>query len=332
MRCLVTGGAGFIGSHLVDKIIAEGHTVVVLDNFASGTIENLAAARLSGRLDVIDGSVLDFDLLRQAMAGVDIVFHLAVECVRKSLGEPLSNHAVNATGTLHALQAARQCGVARFVYCSSSEVYGNSSDGALQEDTSVCAPTTVYGAAKLAGELYALAYWRAYGLPVVVVRPFNAFGPRAHQRGVLAEAIPRFMIRALSGRSPIIFGDGMQGRDFTYVTDTADGIWRVGTHEETLGSVHNIGWGRAVPIRTVAQSVIRESGRNDVSIEFRPARPGDIWCLIADVRKTFATVGFRPTVEFDDGMRRYMQWFRSQHSDPASLLEEQEMNWDMSAT
>lgn len=329
MRILVTGGAGFIGSHLVDRIVADGHHVTVLDNYASGSRAKLANAEQSGRVNVIEGSVQDCAALDQAMESADAVFHLAVECVRQSLGEPLSNHAVNATGTLMALEAARRNRIARFVYCSSSEVYGNSSDRPLNEDTTVCAPTTVYGAAKLAGELYALAYWRTYRLPVVVVRPFNAFGPREHDRGVLAEVIPRFVIRTLNGRSPVIFGDGRQARDFTYVTDTADGLWRAGTSERMVGLTVNLGWGRPVSIRRVAETVIQECGRNDVSLELAAERPGDIHCLIADTDKARRTIGFAPVVEFAEGIRRYIAWFRAQYPDPADLLEQESGNWAM---
>ena len=332
MRYLVTGGAGFIGSHLVDRILAEGQAVVVLDNFASGAMANLADARRVDRLEIIDGSVLDQDAVDGAMRRIDVVFHLAVECVRKSLGEPLSNHAVNATGTLNTLEAARRHRVKRFVYCSSSEVYGDSSIEPLMEDKSMCAPTTVYGAAKLAGEYYTLAYWRTYRLPVVVIRPFNAFGPRAHQTGVLAEVIPRFIIRALNGHSPVVFGDGAQGRDFTYVTDTADGIWRVGLHPDTLGSIFNIGCGRAISVREVAETIIHESGRNELSIEFISERPGDIRCLAANTAKTADIAGFRPVVAFTDGIRRYLNWFRAQYRDASSLLETQIVNWRLPPT
>jgi UDP-glucose 4-epimerase len=329
MRILVTGGAGFVGSHLVDRIVADGHLVTVLDDYSSGSRAKLADAEKSGRVRVIDGSVLDNAALDQAMEGADAVFHLAVECVRKSIGEPLSNHAINATGTLTTLEAARRHGIARFIYCSSSEVYGNSSEKALHEDTTVCAPTTVYGAAKLAGELYALAYWRTYHLPVVVVRPFNAFGPREHDRGLLAEVIPRFVIRTLNGMSPVIFGDGRQARDFTYVTDTADGLWRAGTSEALVGSTINLGWGRPVSIRQVAETVIQECGRNDLSLELAPERPGDIHCLIADTGKALRTIGFTPGVDFAEGIKRYIAWFRTQYPDPSELLERDVENWTL---
>ena len=191
-RVLITGGAGFIGSHLVDHLMTNGNAVTVLDDFSSGKWENLAHAN-SNRLRVIEGSVLDPKSIDRAIAGCDRVYHLAVQCVRRSLGKPIENHQINATGTLMVLEAARRHEVQRFIYCSSSEVYGDAGVEWLNEDT-LCAPVTVYGAAKLAGEHYAKAYWQTYGLPCIVVRPFNAYGPRAHETGDLAEVIPRFMI------------------------------------------------------------------------------------------------------------------------------------------
>lgn len=329
MRVLITGGAGFIGSHLVDRALEDGHDVTVLDNFASGRPENLGQARRTGRLRLVEGSILDAGLLDDAMSSVAAVYHLAVECVRKSLGDPLNNHAVNATGTLKVLEAARRHGVERFVYCSSSEVYGNSSQGVLCEDTTICEPTTVYGAAKLAGELYALAYRRTYGLPTVVVRPFNAFGPRAHEQGQLAEVIPRFVIRILNGHAPVIFGDGSQGRDFTYVTDTAEGIWRSGSCDRLVGQIVNIGWGRPVTVREVAETIIEAAGRNDLSIAFAPPRPGDIQSLIAGTDKARTLLGVTPAVSFREGIDRYLAWFRENHPDPSALLEETVENWTL---
>jgi UDP-glucose 4-epimerase len=192
MRTLVTGGAGFIGSHLVDQLIADGHQVRVLDDFSTGSASNIREALETGRLEIIEGSVLDRAVVQAAMSDVQAVYHLAVQCVRRSIGRPIENHDVNATGTLHTLEAARQESVSQFIYCSSSEVYGNASDGDLDEIGTVCAPMTVYGASKLAGELYTLAYLRTYGLQTVVIRPFNSYGPREHDQGDLAEVIPRF--------------------------------------------------------------------------------------------------------------------------------------------
>lgn len=331
MKYLVTGGAGFIGSHLVDRVISEGHDAVVLDNFASGKKANLSDALQTGKLTLIDGSILNEADLSRAMEGVDVVFHLAVECVRKSIGDPVNNHHINATGTLMALEAARRAKVSRFVYCSSSEVYGNAGQGVLSEDLTVCQPTTVYGASKLVGELYAQAYLRTYGMETCVVRPFNAFGPREHDQGVLAEVIPRFVIKVLNGQSPMIFGDGSQGRDFTYVTDTADGLWRAAHSDSMVGEIVNIGWGRMVSVKEVAMEIIRQCGRNDITLEHVPERPGDIQSLIAQTEKAEKLTGFRPTVDFSSGISRYLDWFKQTYSDPSLLLEADYRNWTLPA-
>ncbi len=331
MRFLVTGGAGFIGSHLTDRIIAEGHEVVVLDNFASGKRSNLEQAEATGKLRLIEGSVLDADDLDQAMHNVDVVLHLAVECVRKSIGDPVGNHHANATGTLMTLEAARRHKARRFIYCSSSEVYGNASSSALSEDETICQPTTVYGASKLAGELYTLAYLRTYGMETAVVRPFNAFGPREHDQGVLAEVIPRFVIRVLNGKAPIVFGDGSNGRDFTYVTDTADGLWRAAMNDRAAGQVINLGWGRAVSVKEAGEEILRQCGRNDLSLEHAAERPGDIHTLIARTDKAADLLGFRPKVDFPTGIGNYVRWFRARYANPAELLEADHRNWSLPA-
>jgi UDP-glucose 4-epimerase len=331
MRFLVTGGGGFIGSHLVDRIIAEGHDVVVLDNFASGKKSNLEAATATGKMRLVEGTILDNDDLNDAMHKVDIVFHLAVECVRKSIGDPVGNHHANATGTLMTLEAARRHKVSRFIYCSSSEVYGNTSMGALSEDATVCAPTTVYGASKLVGELYTQAYLRTYGMETAVVRPFNAFGPREHDQGVLAEVIPRFVIRTLSGKAPIVFGDGSNGRDFTYVTDTADGLWRTAFNDRIVGQTVNLGWGRMVSVKEVGEEILRQCGRNDLTLEHVAERPGDIHSLIARTEKAAELLGFRPQVDFATGVANYVAWFKKRYANPAYLLEADHRNWTLPA-
>jgi len=329
---LVTGGAGFIGSHLTDALLARGCRVTVLDDLSSGERENLAAAEQTGRLRFVEGSVLDETALSAAMDGVACVFHLAVRCVRKSIGDPLDNHAVNATGTIATLEAARRARVRRFVYCSSSEVYGNCGGDRLHEDLTQCDPVTVYGAAKLAGEYYAKAYYQTYGLETIVVRPFNAYGPREHDRGDLAEVIPRFVIRVLNGLPPVVFGDGSNGRDFTYVTEIANGLVLAAQCDALLGRVANLAYGRMITVSGVADAVLRACGRTDLAPLNVDPRPGDVIALQADTTRAAELFGFRASIGFEDGLGRYVDWFRGRYPDPSMLLEDRLQNWELPAS
>jgi len=328
-RTLVTGGAGFIGSHLVDHLIEGGHRVTVLDDFSTGTRDNLGQACARGDVTIVDGSILDPHIVTHAISGCDRVYHLAVQCVRRSLGRPIHNHEVNATGTLNVLEAARRQQVHRFVYCSSSEVYGNASAELLEEDGVICEPVTVYGAAKLAGEYYAKAYARTYDLPVVVVRPFNSYGPREHDRGDLAEVIPRFVIRVLNGLPPVIFGDGSNGRDFTYVTESARGIAIAADCDQLIGKVVNIAYGKMVTIEEVARSVARICQRSDLQPAYLEQRPGDVYRLHADVRRAKDVLGYEAEIDFEQGLEKYVAWFGETHPDPSELVEDDPINWRM---
>lgn len=330
-RTLVTGGAGFIGSHLVDALMATGSPVTVLDDLSAGDAGNLAMARVNGDLRFIQGSILNQRVLEQAMADCDRVFHMAVQCVRRSLANPIENHEVNATGTLNVLEAARRNAIVRFIYCSSSEVYGNSSDGLLHEDTTVCRPVTVYGAAKLAGEFYTDAYRRTYGLPTQIVRPFNAYGPRAHVRGELAEVIPRFVIRVLNGRPPVVFGSGANGRDFTYVTEVARGLLIAGYSDNMIGTCVNIAYGSKISVEEVARAVMRTCGRNDLTMQIASPRPGDVRMLRADTGRAEKLLGYRPNIHFDDGLQLYINWFKEAYPNPSILLEDEVTNWGLPA-
>lgn len=326
-RILVTGGAGFIGSHLVDHLIAEGRAVTVLDDFSTGERSNLANAARTGELHIIEGSILDPQVVAVAMEECDLVYHLAVQCVRRSIGRPIENHQNNATGTLHMLEEGRRRRVRRFVYCSSSEVYGNASSDRLDEERTVCAPVTVYGASKLAGELYTLAYRATYGLPVVVIRPFNAYGPREHATGDLAEVIPRFVIRVLNGRPPVIFGTGEQGRDFTYVSEVARGLALAGQDNAVEGKVVNIARGQLITIREVARKIAELCQRPDLSPVHMSPRPGDVHRLHARTDRARQLMGYRAMVAFEEGLERYIDWFVRTYPDPSTLLEEDPINW-----
>lgn len=326
---LVTGGAGFIGSHVVDHLLANGASVVVLDDLSSGSIDNLSRSLASDRLKFLRGSVLDEQALSNAISNCTSVIHMAVECVRRSIGDPLKNHQINATGTILTLEAARKARIEKFVYCSSSEIYGNASSKALNERTSVPAPTTVYGAAKYIGEHYTHAYRQTYGMQTTVVRPFNAFGPREHHRGDLAEVIPRFMIRLVNGLEPIIFGDGRQGRDFTYVTDVARGIVLALQESKSVGQVINIARGEVVSIGRLAEIMAQLVGRADLTPTYMTERPGDVRTLHADVAFAENLLNYKASVTLLDGLTEYINWFHQTYRAPHLLLETSHENWNL---
>jgi UDP-glucose 4-epimerase len=248
--------------------------------------------------------------------------------MRVSLNAPMSVHKINVTGTLAMCQASLDNSVKRFVYVSSSEAYGSAVHVPMDEGHPLN-PTTVYGASKAAGELYALAYWRTYGLPSVVVRPFNSYGPREHSEGYGAEVIPKFVMRAMAGLAPVIFGTGHQTRDFTWVEDTARGIIMAAECDELVGDRVNIARGQEVTIARVCDLVLQELGRRDLKPSYlRNGRPGDVKRHYADISKAQRLLGFSPTVAIDLGIDRYIRWVREQNPDLESWVnQERVQNW-----
>lgn len=324
LRVAVTGGAGFIGSHLVDLLVDRGSNVVVIDDFSVGTMENLA--RSAERIDVRAIDIAGAGALAGAFDGVDVVFHLACCNLRQSISDPLLSERVNALGTLHVLHEAANARARRFVHVSSSEVYGSAS-GALITEHDPPEPTTPYGASKLAGEMYAWTFHETYGMPTMVVRPFNAFGPREHATGTSAEVIPRFVRWALAGRPLRVFGDGLQTRDFTWVGDTVRGILAAAECDSMVGDRVNIARGHEVSILEVANAVGAALGVRP-EIEFLPPRPGDIRRHLASTEKARQRLGFTADVDFEDGIRRYVEWVRAQLDGFSAGLDESEViNW-----
>jgi UDP-glucose 4-epimerase len=325
-RVLVTGGAGFIGSHVVDRLVADGNSVVVVDDFSTGTRENLTQ-HADGDVEVREGDVRDLDLMREVSQGVDVVLHMAVASLRVCLNDPWSVHEINAGGTLQACRAAREAGVSRFVYCSSSEAYGSAVTAPMAEDHPLV-PTTVYGASKAAGELYALAHWRTYGMPVVVVRPFNTYGPREHAEGTSAEVIPKFVHRALAGVPPIILGGGQQTRDFTWVEDSARGILAAAACDDLVGEAVNIARGEEVAIAHICDLVVERAGRPELKADYDSARPGDVDRHYADTTRAREVLGFVPEVSIAEGIDRYVTWVEKQDLDLGAWLERDRVqNW-----
>jgi UDP-glucose 4-epimerase len=322
---LVTGGAGFIGSELVRQLAARGERVLVVDNLVNGKRENLDGLVSSDvRLRVCD--VRDAEALSPQLRDVRIVYHLACLGVRHSVHAPHENHEVNATATLRLLSACRTAGVEKFVYVSSSEVYGTAKWAPMTEDHPTF-PCTVYGASKLAGECYTRAFYETYGYPTVVVRPFNTYGPRSHHEGDSGEVIPKFLLRSLVGRPMVVFGDGTQTRDFTYVSDTAAGIILAGEHAAAVGRTINIGSGAEVTINALADRIAALVGARAVVERIEP-RPGDVLRLYADVSAAKSLLGYTSRVPLADGLAQLLAWYREQPTTPEQMLEAEVVrNW-----
>jgi UDP-glucose 4-epimerase len=326
-RVMVTGGAGFIGSELVRQLANECTEVLVIDNLVNGRRENLDGVKATNiRLIMTDIRYISHmaDLMRR----VDVVFHLACLGVRHSIHSPHENHEVNATATLNLLSAAKEVAVKRFVYVSSSEVYGTAQQVPMTEEHPTF-PMTIYGASKLAGECYTRAFHRTYGYPTVVVRPFNTYGPRCHHEGDSGEVIPKFLLRCLLGQPMIVFGDGTQTRDFTYVSDTARGILLAGFSDACIGDTINLGSGKEISITNLAGEIAQLAGRPQAAIVCDRPRPGDVLRLYADVAKAKRALGFEPVVALKDGLALLMRWYIDSGRKLDDLLNEEVVhNWE----
>ena len=325
---MVTGGAGFIGSELVRQLAEGGARVAVIDNLVNGKRENLAGLP-ADRVTLLDHDIRDLSAYAALLREADVVYHLACLGVRHSVHSPIENHEVNATGTLRLLDASRDAGVPKFVYISSSEVYGTAQWAPLNEDHPTF-PCTVYGGSKLAGEAYTRAFHKTYDYPTVVVRPFNTYGPRSHHEGDSGEVIPKFLLRCLAGKPMVVFGDGTQTRDFTYVSDSARGIILAGTETTAIGRTINLGSGAEVAINDLARTVARIAGRSDAEIIHDEGRPGDVLRLCADMSKARTLLGYEVRVPLVEGLSRLLEWYRAQGVSPEELLQDEVVrNWDV---
>jgi UDP-glucose 4-epimerase len=327
-RVLVTGGAGFIGSELVRQLAGMGFAVRVVDNLVNGRRENLDGV-LSENVELVVADIRDGKSMTSLIRDVDIIFHLACLGVRHSIHSPVENHEVNASATLGLLNIARRIGVKRFVYVSTSEVYGMVITAAPLTEEQPTFPMTVYGASKLAGECYARAFWNTYRYPTVILRPFNAYGPRCHHEGDSGEVIPKFMLRCLAGKPMVIFGDGSQTRDFTYVGDTANGILAAGISDASVGQTFNLGTGKEIRVLELANTIRQILDQPSAEIAHAQPRPGDVPRLMADSSKARKLLQFQPTVGLRDGLARIRDWYASQGKSPEQLLEEEVLrNWE----
>jgi UDP-glucose 4-epimerase len=307
---LVTGGAGFIGSHLVERLLAAGARVRVLDDFSTGSRANLDfAERARGRLEVVRGDVRRLATVERAVRGVEVVFHqAAMRSVPRSVEDPLGANDHNVNGTLNVLEAARRHRVRRVVYASSSSVYGDRPELPKREDQTP-APISPYAASKTAGEQYAAVWTRLYGLATVGLRYFNVYGPRQDPASQYAAVIPRFILRALRGRPLEVHGDGHQSRDFTYVDDVVDANVLAAAAPEAAGEVFNVGCGTRVSLLDIIARLEALLGRPLRRRHTRP-RAGDVAHTLADVEKAKRLMGYASRVDFDEGLRRTLDYFR----------------------
>ena len=307
---LVTGGAGFIGSSIARALIARGDGVRILDNFSTGRRENIAD--IAERIELLEGDIRDDRMLARATNGVDVVFHeAAIASVPASMAEPLENHAVNATGTMRVLEAARHAGVRRVVYAASSAAYGD--DPRLPKvETMPPAPISPYGASKLAGEVAMQVYARAFGLETVCLRYFNVFGPRQDPKSEYAAVIPKFITAALAGKQPRIFGDGQQSRDFCHIDNVVEANFAAAAADARTasGGVFNIGCGEAIDLNRVV-ALIGDILGLKLQAVYEPERAGDIKHSWGDVGAARAALGFHAAVSFSDGLRRTIEWYKT---------------------
>lgn len=306
---LVTGGAGFIGSHIVRRLVSEGHGVRVFDNFSTGRASNLDG--VSG-LDVREADLRDAAAVREAVAGIRHIFHLgALPSVARSVQDPLATHEVNVTGTLNLLLASRDAGVERVVFSSSSSVYGDTPTLPKREDM-LPRPLSPYALSKLAGEHYMRIFHGLYGLKTFSLRYFNVFGPRQNPKSQYAAVIPLFIEALARGEPPTIHGDGGQTRDFTFVDDVVSAnLACCRAPDSAAGGVYNVAWGNRLSVLDLAGRIARLMGR-DVEPRHVAARAGDVRDSQADSSLARRHLGWTPIVEFDEGLRRTVEWF-TQH-------------------
>ena len=308
MRYLLTGGAGFIGSNITDELVRRGHEVIVFDDLSSGKESNLANVR--AKIDFRLGSVTDLNAIRSAAQGADYVIHLAARTsVPRSVEDPIETNLVNIDGTLNVLVAARDAKTRRFVFAASSSAYGETAAQPKTESMQ-SEPISPYGVTKFVGELYANVFGRAYGLENVCIRYFNVFGPRQDPTSQYSGVLSRFMLAAIQGQAPVVFGDGEQSRDFTYVENVVDETLRACEASGASGRVFNGGTGQRITLNEVLKLLETIAGK-PIRAGYQPPRSGDIRHSQADISLARKVLGYEPRVPFEDGLRRTWDWYKS---------------------
>jgi len=305
---LITGGAGFIGSNMVRFLLEKGQKVRVLDNFETGRRENLA--EVTGRIELIEGDIRDMDTVRRAAAGAEVVYHLAaLGSVPRSAKDPATSHDVNVNGIVNMLIAARDAKARRFIFSSSSSVYGQSKVLPQHEGLPL-APISPYGATKAAGEIYCRTFYETYGLQTISLRYYNVFGPRQDPTSQYAAAIPLFVSALLRDKAPTIFDDGQQSRGFTYIDDVTEANWLAANMKEAHGEAVNISTKNAITVNTVVNVIRKLMGKENIKPVYAPPRPGDIKHSLADITRAKEVIGYEPFISFEEGITKAIDWYR----------------------
>ncbi|MFQ5334753.1 MAG: SDR family oxidoreductase [Flavobacteriales bacterium] len=316
---LVTGGAGFIGSNLCEALLSQGNRVTCMDNFATGKIENIAHLLKDDNFALSEGDIRNIDNCRKAVEGCTLVLHqAALGSVPRSVDDPLTTNEVNVSGSLNMLWAAKQAGVKRFVYASSSSTYGDSTDKpSVEENTGF--PLSPYAVSKCANELYAGVFAKLYGMETIGLRYFNVFGPRQDPAGAYAAAIPRFIRALMDGKAPVIYGDGTQTRDFTYVENVvqANQLAALTTNPKAIGKVYNIACGQRIELNAVVQMIKSELTEHlpdlaRIEPQYTEERPGEVKHSLASVSRAKELLNYHPHFDFQRGLKHYIAWFLRQ--------------------
>ena len=306
-KFLVTGGAGFIGSHIVEELVKRDNRVRVLDNFSSGKKEHLSPFK--DRIDLIEGDIRDISTCARAVKSIDVIFHqAAMTSVPGSVEEPGACNAVNVSGTLNMLMAAREAGVKRLVFASSSSIYGDEPELPNREEE-LGIPQSPYAVSKRTGEIYCQMYTKLFGFSTVCLRYFNVFGPRQDPKSQYAAAIPIFITRMLEGCRPVVYGDGEQTRDFVYVRNVVEANLLAAHGMDAAGEVMNIASGERITINSLVESIGKILG-DRFNPEYAPERPGDIRHSYASITRAGEKLDYRPGVAFEEGLRRTIRWYQ----------------------
>jgi nucleoside-diphosphate-sugar epimerase len=315
MKVLVTGGAGFIGGHIAERLCLDGYTVRVLDNFSTGHRRNIRV--LADDVELIEGDIQSYERVHTAVRGCECVFHqAALPSVPRSIQDPLTSNASNVIGTLNVLLASRDSGVRRVIYASSSSVYGSSPTLPKHEDL-LPMPISPYAVSKLAGEGYCRSFFEVYELETVALRYFNVFGPRQDPLSHYAAVIPRFIAASAAGRAPTIFGDGEQSRDFTYVGNVVEANLLAMEAEQAVGNVYNVACGERVTVNRLLEELQAVTGQ-EIEARYESPSPGDIRHSLADLTRVEAELGYRPLIDLREGLRLAVDHHRQEQ--PVSEL------------